>query len=169
MAFQQHYMNELPIKQKVAKVLPYLQKAGFVSDPPPCETSAKLTKICKAAGDRIAVAGDILDFTDFYTSDAELAYDQKNFDKRLTNAPQSVELLREFRGPLETCEPFEAEAIEKLLKSFVESKGAKVGDIIHALRLSVTGKAVGFGMFETLEILGREQSLNRIDQTLARL
>ena len=169
MAFQQHYMNELPIKQKVAKVLPFLQKAGFVEDPPPCDTSPKLTKICEAANDRIVVGGDILDYDDFFTADAELAYDEKRFSKRVTNAPESVELLKEFRAQLETCEPFDAETLEKSLKAFVASKDAKIGDIIHALRLSATGKAVGFGMFETLEILGRERSLNRIDQSLGRL
>jgi glutamyl-tRNA synthetase len=41
-----------------------------------------------------------------------------------------------------------------------------VGDVIHALRVAVTGKGVGFGMFETLEILGRERCLARIDRAL---
>ena len=41
--------------------------------------------------------------------------------------------------------------------------------MIHALRVAVTGKSVGFGMFETLEILGRDSSLARIDRALARL
>ena len=41
--------------------------------------------------------------------------------------------------------------------------------MIHALRVAVTGKPVGFGMFEILEILGRERCLSRIDQALHRL
>ena len=45
----------------------------------------------------------------------------------------------------------------------MEDEGIKIGEIIHALRVAVTGKAVGFGMFETLEILGRESCVNRID------
>ena len=36
-AFQDRYMQRLPLKQKVAKMLPYLQKAGLVADPTPCE------------------------------------------------------------------------------------------------------------------------------------
>ena len=39
-----------------------------------------------------------------------------------------------------------------------------MGEIIHALRVAVTGKAVGVGMFETLAILGRESTLCRIDR-----
>ena len=52
------------------------------------------------------------------------------------------------------AEPFDAAALERLLQEFVEAEGIKIGQIIHALRVAVTGKAVGFGMFETLAILG---------------
>ena len=38
------------------------------------------------------------------------------------------------------------------------------GQIIHALRLAVTGKAAGFGLFESLEILGKPQCLTRIER-----
>jgi glutamyl-tRNA synthetase len=44
----------------------------------------------------------------------------------------------------------------------------KIGQVIHALRVAVTGKAIGFGMFETLEILGREACLRRIDLAFQR-
>ena len=53
------------------------------------------------------------------------------------------------------------------MRRFVESEGVKIGQIIHALRVAVTGKAIGFGMFEILEILGRERSLARIDRALS--
>jgi glutamyl-tRNA synthetase len=41
--------------------------------------------------------------------------------------------------------------------------------LIHALRVAVTGKAVGAGMFETLVLLGRDRCLNRIDRALGRI
>lgn len=169
LAFQQHYMHELPIKKKVAKVLPFLQKVGWVADPPPCETSPQLTPILEAAGDRIVVAGDVLAFDDFFTTDDQLKYDEKAFHKRLMKAPESVELLRSYRDELAKAEPFEADSLEAHLKAWLEARDAQIGQIIHALRVAVTGKAVGFGMFETLEILGRESSLIRIDRALAQL
>jgi glutamyl-tRNA synthetase len=55
------------------------------------------------------------------------------------------------------------------LQDFVEAKGINPGQIIHALRLAVTGKAVGFGLFESLEILGKPQCLTRIERALARV
>jgi glutamyl-tRNA synthetase len=48
----------------------------------------------------------------------------------------------------------------------VEQRDVKIGRIIHALRVATTGKGVGFGMFETLELLGREHCLARIDRAL---
>ena len=64
---------------------------------------------------------------------------------------------------------FDAASLETLLCEYVEERGVKLGQVIHALRVAVTGKPVGFGMFEILEILGRERCLARIDRALGRL
>ncbi|NOZ40771.1 MAG: glutamate--tRNA ligase [Planctomycetes bacterium] len=165
-AFQDRAMQHLPLKQKVAFVLPFLQQAGLVADPPPCDTSTQLTKILEAAGDRIKVAGDILDYADFYVADEQLTYDEKTVEKRLRKPAEARSLLQEFRAQLAAVENFEPEQLEKCLKDFVAAKEIKIGQIIHALRVAVTGKAVGFGVFETLAILGRERCLARIDRTL---
>ncbi len=55
------------------------------------------------------------------------------------------------------------------MQEFVQSEGIKIGQVIHAVRVAVTGKAVGFGLFETLAILGRQRCIERIDRALARL
>ena len=91
-AFEDHYMQQVPLKQKVAKTLPYLQRAGLVSDPPPCDVGPKLSQIVTAAGDRLKVFGDILDYADFFLPDEKLPYDEKAFDKRIRNAPGAAEL-----------------------------------------------------------------------------
>ena len=53
------------------------------------------------------------------------------------------------------------------MKGFVESEGIKMGEVIHSLRVAVTGKAVGLGMFDTLGLLGRDAVLRRISRALA--
>ncbi|MCG8583642.1 MAG: glutamate--tRNA ligase, partial [Pirellulales bacterium] len=168
-AFQDRYMQRLDIKKKVAMVLPYLQRVGLVADPPPCETAPKLTAILQAAGDRIKVAGDILDHDCFFVADDVVVYDEKAFEKRLRKPDDAAELLAKFKEVLAHTEPFDANTLEIALKQFVEDQGIKIGQIIHALRVAVTGKAVGFGMFETLEILGRDSCNARIDRALEHL
>src|SRR5436305_1964803 len=135
-AFQDRYMQRLPLKQKVAKMLPYLQKAGLVSDPAPCEVGPKLTRIVEASGDRLKAAGDVLAYADFFfVPDDNLAYDEKDFQKRVA-PPQSRELLAKFRPVLATVEPFEPGPLEEALKTFVEAQKVKIGDIVHALRIA---------------------------------
>ncbi len=166
MAFQSRAMQRLPIKQRMAKVVPFLQRAKLVPEPPPCDTAPYVTRILEAAGDRLKVAGDILDFDDFFTADDELRIDESALDKRVRKPPAARELLAKFRDTLAEAEPFTAERLEKLAHEFVESNGIKIGDIVHAVRVAVTGKAVGFGLFDTLAILGRDHCLARIDRAL---
>ena len=46
------------------------------------------------------------------------------------------------------------------------AEGIKIGQIIHAVRVAVTGKSIGLGLFDTLAILGRERALRRIENTI---
>jgi len=168
-AFEDRYMQRLPLKQKVAKMLPFLQRAGLVPDPTPCEVGPKLTRIVEASGDRLKTAGDILAYADFFfVPDDKLAYGDKDFQKRLA-PPQARELLKKFSAVLATVEPFETGPIEEALKQFVEEQRIKIGDIVHALRVAVTGKSVGPGVYDCLAILGREATLARIERALNRV
>jgi len=161
-ATQVRYMQALPSKKKVAMVLPYLQQAGLVSSPPPCDTGPRVARILAAADDRIKVAGDILEFREFFVDDDALEFEEKAFEKRIRK-PAAQSLLMAYREELANLEPFDATTTEVALRAFLESQSIKIGEIIHALRVAVTGKAVGFGMFDTLEILGQPSCLARID------
>jgi glutamyl-tRNA synthetase len=163
-AFQDRYMQRLPLDAKVALVLPYLQKANLAS----ADAHDKVTRIVPAAGDRIKVAGDILEYADFFRPDDQLVYDDAAFDKRIRKPAEAAGLLRKFAEVLKTAEPFDAATLEKLVQDFVQKEGIRQDQIIHALRVAVTGKAVGFGLYESLAILGRKACLARIERALAR-
>jgi len=166
MAFQERHMLEVPAEEKVGLVLPYLEKAGLV--PRGDETATiKVRRIVEAAGDRIKVAGDILDYADFFKPDNELSYDEKAFEKRIRKAEDAADLLKKLREVLAGAEAFDAASLDRLVHGFVEAEGINIGQIIHAIRVAATGKAVGFGMFDTLAILGKESCLARIDRALA--
>jgi glutamyl-tRNA synthetase len=168
-AFQDRYLQDVPLPQKTEMVLPYLQKAGLVTTPPSDEVRAKVADILRAAGDRIKVAGDILDYADFFQADDQFPYDDAAFEKRICRPPEAAGLLRKFRDQLATVEPFDAAAVEKRMQEFLQTEGVQIGQVIHALRVAVTGKAVGFGVFESLAILGKPRCLARIERALGRL
>ena len=166
MSFESRAMQRLPIKQRIAKAVPFLQRAKLVSEPPSCDTGPYLTRILEAAGDRVKVLGDVLDFDDFFIADEDLQIDEAAVDKRVRKPPAARELLGRYREKLAQAEPFTAESLEKLTHEFVDANAIKIADIVHAVRVAVTGKAVGFGLFEALAILGRERCLTRIDRAI---
>ena len=158
-------MQALGVDQRVDRVLPFLEQAGLVSTPV-CDTArARTRSVVAAAGDRLKVAGDILDYPEFFLDDDTFEYDQKAFAKRL-GKEGAVPRLERFRDRLRELPTFGAADLEQALHAFVEAEGIKIGQIIHAVRVAVTGKAVGFGLFEGLAILGREACLRRIDRAL---
>jgi glutamyl-tRNA synthetase len=158
----------VPTKQKVPLMLRFLQKAGLVSEPAPCDVGAKLTRIIEASGDRLKVAGDILQYADFFfIADDQLPYDEKDFQKRVA-PPQSHDLLGKFKEVLATVESFDNEPLEAAMQQFLEDEGIKIGDIIHTVRVAVTGKSVGPGLYDCLSLLGREAVLRRIERALAK-
>ena len=168
-AFQGRYFNELPLKRKIKLCIPYLQKAGLASDPVDCDVSM-ISQVVEAAGDRLVMAGDILNFDDFFLSDDhQLEYNEKAFQKRLVKPENAAALLGKCREVLIETADFSAENLEVVINKFCEDEGIGIGDIIHALRVGTTGKAAGFGMFDTLAILGKDKSVARIDQTLVKL
>jgi glutamyl/glutaminyl-tRNA synthetase len=62
---------------------------------------------------------------------------------------------------------FERTALEATLRATAEQHGLKAGALIHATRVAITGRAVSPGLFEVLELLGRERSLARLTAAVA--
>jgi glutamyl-tRNA synthetase len=163
-AFQERYMNLVPVEQKTEMVLPFLHKAKLVPEPTPTDVKARVSEIVRVAGERIKVAGDILDYDAFFLPDDCLVYDEKALSQHIRK-PAANALLRKIRERLATA-TFEAKALEELVQNFAQAEGVKLGDINQPLRVAVTGKAIGFGTYETMAILGREHCLIRIDRAM---
>ena len=164
-AFQARHMTELPAKQKVPKLIPFLQQANWVSDPVPCELGPQLNRIVEYAESRISVAGDILNYDEFFKSAAEIEFDPKAFKKRVMREG-AVGLLQKFRDQLATAADADVETLKTLIEAFVEAEQIKLGEINNAVRVAITGKGVGLGVYETLSLLGIEESLQRIDRAI---
>src|SRR4029079_11135481 len=99
-----------------------------------------------------------------FITDDQLTYDEAAFDKRIRKPTEAAGLLAKFNDRLAAAEAFDAPSLDKLPHVFMAAEGIQSGQIVHALRVAVTGSAVGFGLFETLPILGRERCLSRIDR-----
>jgi glutamyl-tRNA synthetase len=88
--------------------------------------------------------------------------------ERTIGSEGGVESLRAAREALVAVEPFEAAAIDEALRAVVEQREVKPGKVFQPVRVAIAGTTISPGIFESLELLGREQSLARIDAALAR-
>jgi glutamyl-tRNA synthetase len=94
-------------------------------------------------------------------------YDADAVAKHLSS-DQARGHLAAIREMCAATEPFTAAALEPALRALAAARGAKAGVLIHPTRVAVTGRAESPGIFEVLELLGRDQALARIDRALAR-
>ena len=78
------------------------------------------------------------------------------------SAPDLGPHLDAWRDRLRTVEPFAAAPLEAELRALAGERGIKAGTLIHATRVAVTGQAVSPGIFEVLEVMGRDRVLSRL-------
>lgn len=168
LAFQECYMLALPVEERAARALPYLQRAGLLPAAVSDAARAMLLRIVTEAGPRLTVAGDILSYADFFLPDDQLPYDDKAFDKHIRKPPATA-LLPKLRAVVSSVDPFDATALKQRVEEFAAAENVKPGPMSQTLRVAVTGKDIGFGTYETLAIVGKEHCLARIDRALGRV
>jgi glutamyl-tRNA synthetase len=159
-AVQDHYMTALPTAEKLGLMLPYLVRAGLVAEPATPEQLDIVRQVIEASGDRLKVAGDILAYAEFFLVE-EPEMDPAAVAQRLAK-PGTGPLLDAFAAAATAADPFDPPTLEEALKRVVADAGVKVGDLVHAVRVAVTGRTVGPGLYDCLAILGREKSLARL-------
>jgi len=99
----------------------------------------------------------------FYITDA-IEYNQKAKEKFLNekSLPYLIEVFESLRG----LDHFVAPEIEKVVKSIVEKQNMKLGNIAQPVRVAITGKTESPGIFEVLEIVGKEKTLTRLEKAI---
>ena len=177
LAYQEYWMGQRSLDDKVALCLPYLEKAGMVGQtsapveqtfPSAAETRQFVARLISALGPRLKLLSDILGYEEYFVADDALTYDEKGFQKRVRDDTGAVPLLRDLVPLLQSTPDFTAPALDREIHAWIESRGQQMGQLVHALRLALTGKTVGPGLFESLELLGRERSVTRIERAIQR-
>lgn len=95
-------------------------------------------------------------------------FDEKAVAKRL-KPEGTAALLDEIASALEALPAFSIEAMEACIRAMGEAKGTGMGPLVHPIRVAVSGKTEGPGLFEMLWLLGRERSLSRLRTVAERL
>jgi glutamyl-tRNA synthetase len=93
--------------------------------------------------------------------------DPKAFDK-VIGSDGGADNLAAARAALADTEPFDLEHVEQALRRVVEERDVKPNKVFQPLRVALSGGTVSPGIFETVALLGREETLRRVDAALAR-
>ena len=129
-----------------------------------------LRKIAEMVRTRIEIWPDIPDMVDFF--EKLPAYDVELFrhKKMKTNPETALTVLREVLPVLEDQSSWTNDDLFAALKAFIQEKGYKNGYVLWPVRIAVSGKSVTpAGATEILEILGKEESLERIRTSIGML
>jgi len=122
-----------------------------------------LKKIASMVKTRIEVFPDIADHIDFFEALPEYDLSMYTNKKMKTNSENSLALLKEVLPILEAQEDYSNDALYAALSKHVAEKEYKTGFVMWPIRTAVSGKQMTpAGATEIMEVLGKEESLNRI-------
>jgi glutamyl-tRNA synthetase len=154
------YIAEMSVTQRLEKLDPLLRKHGWLVGDPTPEEHKRLERIVEAVGDRLKTLGDFVDQAGFFFAE-DVMYEDKAVRKRF-GKPEALQILEAAYSLFARTDPFDAEHLENIVRNLAGGLGVSAGSIIHPVRVSVTGKMTGPGLFEVLEILGKQKVCLRL-------
>jgi glutamyl-tRNA synthetase len=116
--------------------------------------------------ERISFAKDLVEFADYMWGKPS-SFDVKFKEKQWKEGTE--ELVLPAIDIFKAAEIWEVEPLHKLIEDYLNEKGVGFGKLMNPIRLMITGKSVGAGMFETMVILGKEECLERFEEFLTKL
>ncbi|WP_019990084.1 glutamate--tRNA ligase [Rudanella lutea] len=159
--FNHQYIRQQPDANLAPVVQQAAEGAGF-----PC-TLEKATKITALLKERVNFAHEI------FPEARTIFYSPDSYDETVRAAKWNADAIAAataFRQALETYEgEFVADAIKHLLSETLQQAGIKQGKVMQAMRLALTGTGAGPDLMLTMEIIGREETLIRLNRALERL
>jgi glutamyl-tRNA synthetase len=153
------YVRRKSTEDLAALAAPMLVESGAATEEELERDPARLAEIMDLLKERIALTTEIPDSVGYFYGDS-LDYDEAEFEKQFAkefvreNFPELVERLIALPVWTET-------AIEEAVRGLAAEKEKGARHLIHPLRFAVTGRTVSAGLFETMQLLGRERSLLR--------
>ncbi len=161
-----HYlraMADTEIIDHLKALIPDLPDGGTLAARIGADGWRKLERAMPGLKERAKTLIELIDSAGYLFAERPIALDDQA-KKQLDEAGR--ETLGALLPKLKDVEPWTPEALEACVRAFCEATGRKLGKVAQPLRAALTGRATSPGIFDVLEVLGREESLKRIaDQT----
>ena len=156
------YIKAMDFDKFYEKALPYMKEV--------VTKDVNFEKLAAMVKTRIEIWPDIRDQIDFIEAVPDYDLSMYVHKKNKTNLENSLEIISEVLPMLEAQEDFSNDALFALLKGYTEEKGKKVGHVMWPIRVALSGKMMTpGGATELMEVLGKEESIARLQAAKARL
>jgi glutamyl-tRNA synthetase len=157
------HMASMPRAQYAAALKSVLAKHGLWKEDAGEEYFAEVLRVM---GDRIKITTDIVNAAGFFFTE-DYPFDEKSVRKRLTREG-ALDLVSRMCARFRTLQEWKAPALEASLTGLSGELGVNPADLIHPVRVAASGSSVGPGLFEMLEVLGKERVCRRLAAAVER-
>lgn len=159
-----HYLRTKPPEEIAELLVPLLLERGIQA-----EVDEKLIKIVGELTQRAKTLNDIADSLDYFYSD-EITYDEKAAKKFLT--PEILPVLKDMKETFSSKffadkNAYHSQSVHTVFNSMMEKWNLTLAKLAQPMRVALTGGTVSPGIFEVMEILGREKVLERLQKAIA--
>ena len=158
------YIKSIPVEQLSPCARGFFEKSGVDM----AKISAEwLNSLVRLYHERFKTFQDLVNQTGFFFTGA-IEYDAAAVEKFLKKEG-ITNLLKEVFAAISQLESFDTKSLEDSLRALTTKLGVGFSKLAQPLRVSITGRSVSAGIFETMELLGREVSLQRLDYVIKNL
>lgn len=156
------HIRALPVADLSAQLLPIVHAAGFQI------TSEKMDAITPLIRERIKLLRDVLTAADFFFVEQLPPYDAAELIPQKGDPAMGLKVLIRAKKILSQTE-FKHDPLDQVLRAAAQEMGLKAGQMFQPIRVAVCGRKNAPPLFETLQVLGRETTLARIDEAIQKL
>lgn len=157
--FNQHYLKLQSDASLADKFLPILTEKGITTD------KEYVTKVVAAVKERATFVTDLYELSDFFFV-APTSYDEKAAKNWKEETPQ---LMQELISVVENIGDFTSLNIETIVKDWLSKNEIGMGKVMQPFRLSLVGALKGPHLFDIVEMIGKDETIKRLQQAIASL
>lgn len=160
------YIRSLPAEELARRVRPFLERAlGREIE------EGALLPVMPLIQERIKLLSEAVEMADFFFVEGELHYETATLlGKRFAGDREGcARALEAVLARVEGVDDWAREAIEGAIRPLAEEIGIKTGELFGVIRVAVTGKTATPPLFETMEVLGRRRTVERLRSALSRV
>lgn len=153
------YIKEMKLDEAVTRATNFLKDRNMVGKSFNRDRWAEIIAIYK---ERTRTLEEIVSVYKIFFED-EIEYDEKGVEKYLKK-PGSKDIVKNCEMAIQGLSTFDRSSIEDSYRALADKLKIKAAELIHPTRVAISGKTVGAGLFEMMELLGRDKVLRRLEK-----